>query len=473
MMWVRSFILHFKKILLFAAVIIAVTGVMNYLYVDDTDAFSRYVLHEFYEETENIDRLYLGSSHVFCDINPVILDGINGDNNFDLATSSQQLNTSYYLLREADKKHHIDRVYLDLYYYCMTGEIGKVHDYRTIPNSWKVIYQMKPSLNKLSYMLGLSAPEYYYMTFLAFMRYREELFNPDYVARIVEGKQSDTWKNYEYLHVTPGDKYAMTNGEKGFRVYHGVPDPGGFCTKNEEVAAGDNPMILEPESLEYLLKIVEYCKKHDIALTWIGCPISDFLLITNGNYDCFSEQIRELAEKYEVPYYDFSLCKREYLDVSRNEYWSDIGHLNTDGAGVFSPFLGKFLLAQETGENTYDDCFYGSYEEKLREMQEEIFGLEIVRSQEYGQFMPDIPEEERDGYTVYKIRPVTNAAEGNVEITVKVMEDAGGEGSTKLPVIREGNDAYVILSKEEHGEMLIEAKLQDSLEVTNWCQIEY
>lgn len=99
MMWVRSFILHFKKILLFAAVIIAVTGVMNYLYVDDTDAFSRYVLHEFYEETENIDRLYLGSSHVFCDINPVILDGINGDNNFDLATSSQQLNTSYYLLR--------------------------------------------------------------------------------------------------------------------------------------------------------------------------------------------------------------------------------------------------------------------------------------------------------------------------------------------------------------------------------------
>ena len=68
---------------------------------------------------------------------------------------------------------------------------------------------------------------------------------------------------------------------------------------------------------------------------------------------------------------------------------------------------------------------------------------------------------------------MTNAAEGNVEITVKVMEDAGGEGSTKLPVIREGNDAYVILSAHEHGVMRVEAKLRDSAEVANWAELEY
>ena len=88
MMWVRSFILHFKKAALFMAVVIVVTKVMNYLYIDDTDEFSRYMLHEFYEEEENIDRLYLGSSHVFCGINPVILDDINGENNFNLSGSN-------------------------------------------------------------------------------------------------------------------------------------------------------------------------------------------------------------------------------------------------------------------------------------------------------------------------------------------------------------------------------------------------
>ncbi|MBD5522993.1 MAG: hypothetical protein HDR04_00955 [Lachnospiraceae bacterium] len=71
------------------AIVIAVTEVMNYLYLDDTDEFARYMLHEFYGVEENIDWLYQGSSHVFCDINPVILDDINGENNFDLSTGMQ------------------------------------------------------------------------------------------------------------------------------------------------------------------------------------------------------------------------------------------------------------------------------------------------------------------------------------------------------------------------------------------------
>ena len=89
-MWIRLFILHFKKTVLFASVIIAVTEAMNYLYVDDTREFARCMMREFYEGKENIDRLYLGSSHVFCDIDPAILDEINGENNFNLASNTQQ-----------------------------------------------------------------------------------------------------------------------------------------------------------------------------------------------------------------------------------------------------------------------------------------------------------------------------------------------------------------------------------------------
>ena len=95
MMWVRSFISHFKKIVLFAAVVVAVTEGMNYLYLDDTQEFARCMMHEFYENRENIDRLYLGSSHVFCDIDPVVLDGINMENNFNLATSMQQIGRAH------------------------------------------------------------------------------------------------------------------------------------------------------------------------------------------------------------------------------------------------------------------------------------------------------------------------------------------------------------------------------------------
>lgn len=455
------------------AVVIVVTKVMNYLYIDDTDEFSRYMLHEFYEEEENIDRLYLGSSHVFCGINPVILDDINGENNFNLSTGMQQLNTSYYLLKEADKRHNIDKVYLDLYYGCTIAGTGNLHDYHMLPYSWVVINQMKPSFNKLSYMLDLSKPEYYYMTFLAFTRYKEQLFDRNYVAGVVKGKRSETWKNYEYRHIYHVDdrEYIMRNGEKGFRIYNGRMEAGGFYRIDCEAPLEENPITLE--SLEYLDKIVKYCEKHDIELTWIGCPISNFQLVRNGKYDNYIRQVSELAGEYDIPYYDFNLCKSEYLDLSQDKYWADMGHLNTEGAEVFTRFLGDFLRSEEEGEETYNDCFYDSYEEKIRVAQKEIYGLEIVKSQEYEQAMPDIPQEQWEEYVIYKIRSVANAPKEDVVIDVSMVKDNSVEQDNIIQTIQAGDDIYVVFPAQEHGEMRVEAKLKGAAEATNWVQIEY
>ncbi len=473
MMWARSFISHFKKIVVFTAVVILITESMNYLYVDDTDEFARYMLHEFYEEEQNIDRLYLGSSHVFSGIDPAILDGINGDYNFNLSTATQPLIASYYLLIEADKKHDIDRVYLDLYYYCTNGGAGRVHDYDALPYSWSVIHQMKPSLNKLAFMLDLSAPSYYYLTFFAFTRYKEQLFNLDYVAEVVQGKQTDVWKNYEYEHkaMISDKEYVIKSGNKGFRLYEGVIREGGLYGINADSPMKEDPMA--PESLEYLLKIVEYCKEHNIALTWITCPITNFQLMRKGEYDNYVRQVTELAEEYDIPYYDFNLCKNEYLDLRDRKYWSDRDHLNLAGAEIFSDFLGKFLLREEAGENIRGEYFHTSYAEKIHASEEELYGIEVSQSEEYEHWLSDVSEEERDQYVIYKIRPIANLSEECVYIHVSNLGDGDLPAQEEIPLIRDGNDAYVILSKEEHGEMLIEAKLQDSLEVTNWCQIEY
>ncbi len=472
-MWVHSVISHIKKAVLFVVVAAVIVGGMNYLYVDDTDEFARYMLHELYEESDNIDRLYLGSSHVFCGIDPLVLDKINGENNFNLSTGTQQLITSYYLLIEADKRHDIDRVYLDLYYNCMTAGLGNFHDYQSIPYSWIVLHQMRPSVNRLSYMLNLSKPEYYYLTFLAFTRYKEKLFDLDYVSSVTKAKQSEIWKNYEYRHVSRVDdrEYMMQNGEKGFRIYHGTPEYGGFYRTDREAPLGDNPIT--PESLEYLQKIVEYCKEHEIALTWIGCPISDYQLVRNGAYDNFVRQVEELAKEYEIPYFDFNLCKREYLDLSQKEYWADMGHLNTEGAEIYTRFLGNFLLAEEAGLDTYEDCFYNSYEDKVLDSQEEIYGLEITKSQDYECCIPEISEEELDEYVIYKVRPVTNAEAEDVEVTVRVTREADGESEVEAILYKEGLDTYVAVSQHEQGTLYVEAKLGSSSVVTNWVTVEF
>lgn len=473
MMWVRSFISHFKKIVLFAAVVVAVTEGMNYLYLDDTQEFARCMMHEFYENRENIDRLYLGSSHVFCDIDPVILDGINMENNFNLATSMQQLNTSYFLLREADGRNEIDRVYLDLAYQCTSAGPGNLHDYKWIPKSWFVQDQMRPSLNKLAYMLDLSGPEYYYITFLPFMRYREKLFDWEHVAGTVKGKQTEEWKNYEYTYTTPEGETVRKRGGKGFRIYYGTLEHGNFYAGYRETGIEENPMTLE--SMEYLEKIVAYCRERDIELTWISSPTSDFELVHKGGYDNYIRQVRELAESYGVPYYDFNLCRREYLDLGQGRYWFDMGHMNRDGAEVYSQFLGSFLKAQETGEDTYGDCFYDSYEEKLESLPEEIFGLQFVPSQDYERFMPEMSKEQCEEYVIYLFRPVTNAPDRDMDIDIEIH--VTGKDDTEreedVQVMRDGGEAYVIRSIHEHGVMNVTVKFKDTVEEMRWEQIVY
>ena len=477
-MWVPSFISRSKishskgekkrkwprvlvGIFVFVLVIMGITTGMNYLYVDDTDEFARYMLHDFYalDETENIDRLYLGSSHVFCDINPVILDEMNGEYNYNLATGTQQMITSYYLLKEADKKHDVKRVYLDLYYDCTTEGLGNFREYGSLPYSWNVLNQMKPSVNKLSYILHLSEPRYYYMSFFAFTRYKEQLFQLEYVRGVVERKQTDVYKNYVYEHIDEEEhgESVLRSAKKGYMTYDNMPIEGGFYSNVVEQPLSDNP--LTEETLEYLLKIVEYCEEQDIILTCIGCPISDFQLQANGTYDKYVSQVRELAQEHGFAYYDFNLCKEEYLDVVDTCYWADQGHLNTTGAEKFTTFLGDFLLAEENGETTYQDCFYNSYEEKMAIMEEQIFGLEVLQGE-------NILQES----ITYTIRPIHNVEEKELEIHVyKIAEDGTYE---EMSVTRAGNALSISLPANEQGMLYMEAGFVGE-EASNWAKITY
>ena len=92
-------------ILAFFGVCSVITSFLNYIYVMPDD-WSNKLWSDFYSD-DNIDYLYLGSSHVYCGIDPYILNDVNGKNNFNLSSHSQLLNGSYYLLKEADRKNKL------------------------------------------------------------------------------------------------------------------------------------------------------------------------------------------------------------------------------------------------------------------------------------------------------------------------------------------------------------------------------
>ena len=56
----------------------------NYLVVDDTNSYTRLTLHELYENDENIQTLFLGTSHCFRAYDPDLYEQLTGESAFNL-----------------------------------------------------------------------------------------------------------------------------------------------------------------------------------------------------------------------------------------------------------------------------------------------------------------------------------------------------------------------------------------------------
>ena len=346
-----------------------VSAALNYIYASDS-VWERILWHNFYKDDGKIDNIYLGSSHVYCDINPMQLDDMNGQFNFNLSSSGQRLNGSYFLLKEADKNNSLSHVYLELYYWCSVKNNQDVDIIDTGYNSnWQNTDYMRNSYNKFEYMLSIAGPEKYMDIFFPFSRYRAELSNWERVRKTVESKRAEAHQDFEYYH-----EFENGNGYEEYRkqgyVYSTRKLPEEQRIYYQERILDKNP--IGGRSERYLRKIIKYCKECDIPITLFVSPVYELQIISTEHYDNFINQVRGIAAEYGVEYYDFNLVKEKYLDIQKEEYFIDIGHLNYKGAEIFTQFFGEIVSRKASDNEKY---FYSSYKEKLQSIRPAVYGL--------------------------------------------------------------------------------------------------
>lgn len=340
---------------------------LNYLYWEDNE-WCRIFWHNFYKQAENIDYVYLGSSHVYCDINPEILDEKNGRNNFNMALPAQRLIESYYLLTEADRYNDIKEVYLELYYNPSTGISGNYQEKLSVQNGWRAIDSMKLSFSKAKAIVGMNPIKYYPEACFPFIRYREHLTDGNWIKDRVNYKENDNYK-----------KYIYNDGTTEFR------DKGHYYTTRELtnlIFTRDRKpeeMYLTEDAEEYLRKIIEYCQRKNIPITLFSSPIYAIQPIATGNYDQYANRIKEIASEYTVPYYDFNMAKEEYLSIQHPEYFMDVGHLNAKGAEIFTNFFYQVVSEKQDDTIKY---FYESYQEKLGNSKSRVYGIYCYNAEE-------------------------------------------------------------------------------------------
>lgn len=350
---------------------VGITCILDQMYVrySPTEAWYRILWQQFYVHEGEIENLYLGSSHVFCDLNPEILDQLTGKCNFNLSSPNQPLNGSYYLLREADKRNELSHVYLEV------GHMSFFNDKRLTEylRNWSNTDYMQWSLNKAAYMLAIGGGADQVVSILfPYTRYREYLGRWDYITKVLDSKKGEDYRTYHWDSDWGIEGNRMRYCNKGFNYSMKIFEDQDKYFRQEAVL---KRAALGERSKEYCHMVIAYCQKREIPITLYIAPINDLELISTRDYDDYVKEIREFAAKYDLMVYDFNLAKDEYLPLQDSKNFKDTGHLNASGANLFTPFFYQVVSGEETDNNKY---FYDSYKEKLQSLAPAVYGAYYI-----------------------------------------------------------------------------------------------
>ena len=318
------------NILIFCFLFWSIGECLNFVLVDDSKSYTRIMMHELYEE-EDIDILFLGSSHCYRSFNSKLIDHELGVNTFNAGSSSQGMDGSFALLKEADKKRRIGKVYLEMYYNIAFLEENRNRTEMT--PTYILGDYMKPSINKLTFLIQASSSTCYMNSILPARRYWDNLLKPSVMCKTAHIKLSDNYKMYDYsLCDSETEKYV---GKGYVRTSQKVVDN---MYPDREYLTDIQISGISRDWLSALQSIIKYCKNHNIELVLVSAPISPYLIHRVNNYDEYYGFVSKIANDNEIPYYDFNLYKN---DVFRDncEMFMDQDHLSAEGADAFSQMI--------------------------------------------------------------------------------------------------------------------------------------
>lgn len=194
------------------AIILFCVGVdfWEYILIRNDTSYTRIMMHQMYTSEENIDVLFVGSSHVYRTFIPDIIDNELGTYTFNAGSSSQTMDGSLAVIKEAAKNHDLKKVYLELYYAVANAT---EHKERTKLTSTYILSDYMPlSLNKIQYLTRASRNEYWINSFLIAKRDWKKFFDSNYVKDVIASKQTEQYKNFEYPKKEGDTEYYVDRG---------------------------------------------------------------------------------------------------------------------------------------------------------------------------------------------------------------------------------------------------------------------
>lgn len=326
-------------------------------------------LYDFYHyvDENTIDVLCVGSSHMYCGINPVQMWDDYGIAAFDLACGAQSVWFSYYYIKEALKTQKPKVIILDVY--TLKQEKDKYFDEKVESN----LLNMSLSYNKWEALQATGVDnkvELFFQFPILHSRY-DELESRDF--------DLDNNGNVNYL----GYYYET-------RI---VP--------YEEAAVADVSGVTECEPItqkteEYLRKSIELCQEENVDIILVNAPWPDITDEVQKKYN----YIQKIAEEYEVPFLNGCLYNNEIGMDYTVDSMGDGGHLNYTGVTKYTEWLCKWLNERYDLPDRRGNEYWSAWQRQSDKLKAKMLKNELGSIDDINEYLDAIREKENMYYII-------------------------------------------------------------------------
>ena len=287
-----------------------------------------------HEDPDKIDVFFIGPSHIFFGINPMVIWNDTGISGYNLTTHQQPLWASKLLLQHAMSHQQPKLIVMDVIMATNFSRPLLGTDQGT--NMTHLALDPVPlSYQKIKGVLETDS-----------IIEKGEILLPQILShsRLQQGLL--TWDDFHFFtgdrsHPTKG--YNYTDGVTVFDRPESVPDP-------------DDVHELPDGLEEILVDFISFCQENDLPLLLIKTPVV-------GTEEFYQQvnYIGKIAEEHDVPFIDFNHLYDE-IGIDFSGDFADSGHLNVNGANKVSAYLADYMASHYGLTDHRGDEDYGSWD---------------------------------------------------------------------------------------------------------------
>jgi len=385
---------------------------------------------DFFDTADQLDVLFLGSSHVINGINPVQLYEDHGYTSYNMGGHGSVLPSTYWELENALNYCNPKYVVVDTYL------LEKDYHYLDEMDSYASESDIRSSIEQLHLNMDC-----WPLTQTKIAAVKDLIHDPNIQREFLFDFElyHDRWNELD------ADDFGVLNGSDKRNLLMGAEqrfevDSVPVITQPDLTQTGTLPY--ETEGVKYLKKIITECQKRQIKVILTYLPVTDITSgdITQAGTVSAAAQAAgsaaQLAREYDIPFLNM-LEKNELADPYLN--FNDDGHLNAAGMWKVTDYIGTYLSEHTKLQDHRGQKGYDIWDQRVESSDQVETDAALSQKDLYDQLM--VFGAEKSNYVVY-IKTGSPAMQDKE--LLRILEDLSG--STQAENAAQSGGPYLLLT---------------------------